>query len=79
MSKFNVGDKVRVKDWDELVEEFGLTEDGDIDNDGFIFEMKEFCGMETVIENILFHDNDPWIFLENGESFAFSESELIKL
>ena len=30
-TKFRVGDKVKFKSWQEMEEEFGLDDDGDID------------------------------------------------
>ena len=46
MSKFNVGDMVRVRDWEDMFEEFGYYKDtGDIPCDSvFVCCMKDFCG-----------------------------------
>lgn len=46
MSKFNVGDMVRVRDWEDMVEEFGISKDAmDIPCDAvFVYSMKDFCG-----------------------------------
>ena len=41
--KYKVGDKVRVRQWDDMVKEFGVNNNGDIKN-GFIGNMKHFCG-----------------------------------
>lgn len=57
MSKFNVGDKVRIKSLDELLKIGKVDQDGDIifnDFEGVFFEssMIELCGKETYIKDI---------------------------
>ena len=43
--EFKVGDKVRIRQWDDMAEEFGLNENGNIDClYCFVDEMKIFCG-----------------------------------
>ena len=43
--KYKVGDKVRVRQWDDMVKEFGSDgEDIPIDGCYFIKEMKQYCG-----------------------------------
>lgn len=43
--KYKVGDKVRVRQWDDMVKEFGSDgEDIHIDGCYFIKEMKQYCG-----------------------------------
>lgn len=41
--KHKVGDKVRVRQWDDMAKESGLNDCGDINN-GFIQSMEHFCG-----------------------------------
>lgn len=55
MMRFNVGDIVRVKDWDVLVKEFGYNECGyDIETPCyFLEEMKEFCGKTFTISEVI--------------------------
>lgn len=51
--EFHVGDCVQVKDWDELVEEFGITEEGHIPAPGFFNKkMKYMCGRVCHIKTI---------------------------
>ena len=52
--KFKVGDKVRVKKWEDLELEYKVDGDGYIHHDGVAFnpKMKEYCGKELVIEYI---------------------------
>lgn len=51
--EFKVGDKVRIRSWQDMVEEFGAREDGAIPcNKTFTEAMKHLCGKEFVIEYI---------------------------
>lgn len=50
--EFKVGDKVRIRQWDDMVEEFGTNKSGYIKClYGFVDEMKKFCSeIATIIE-----------------------------
>lgn len=51
--EFKVGDKVRIRQWDDMVEEFGLDGNGDIKcMCYFIREMKNFCHKTATITEI---------------------------
>lgn len=41
--RYKVGDKVRVRQWDDMAKESGLNDCGDINN-GFTQSMEHFCG-----------------------------------
>lgn len=47
---FSVGDRVRIRDWDDMASEFGVDEDGEI-SCKYIFaqSMRDFCGQEYTI------------------------------
>lgn len=48
--KYKVGDVVRIREWDDMENEFGLDDDGAIKCSGsFVISMKEFCGREGTI------------------------------
>ena len=51
--KYKVGDKVRVRQWEDLKSQYKTDEYGEI-NVGVIFveDMKEFCGKELVIRQV---------------------------
>ena len=53
--KYKVGDKVRVRQWEDLKSQYKTDEYGEI-NVGVIFveDMKNFCGKELVIEMLGF-------------------------
>lgn len=51
--EFKVGDKVRIREWQDMVDEFGINEDGNIPcNKVFTVNMKFLCGKDFVIEDI---------------------------
>ena len=50
---YNVGDKVRVRLWNDMAHEYGFDDDGDIVMSGceyFVSDMKHFCGEIVTIE-----------------------------
>ncbi len=50
--KYKIGDKVRVRQWDEMEKEFGLDPWGDIKCDCiFTRDMREYCGKVFTIRN----------------------------
>lgn len=67
--KYKVGNKVRVKKWEDLEMEYEVDEDGEI-NVGICFteEMKEYCGKELVIRQ-------AWIdtYSCHGNSFLWQD------
>ena len=56
-NKFKVGYRVRIRQWDDMVKEFGLTVDGRIPftktcGTTFIDDMKHLCGRTATITSI---------------------------
>lgn len=50
---FEVGDRVRIRDWDDMAAEFGVDEYEGIPCDAtFIPEMRHLCGLEFVVSNV---------------------------
>ena len=50
--KYKIGDKVRVRQWDEMEKEFGLDPWGDIKCDHiFVRDMREYCGKVFTVRN----------------------------
>lgn len=84
---FAVGDRVRIRDWDDMVAEFGVDEDGDIPCAYMFTEgMQGFCGAEYIISAVFNHSNgvQELFFLdtcgdENGYIFTADMCEQVKL
>lgn len=70
--------KVRIKEWDDMAEEYGIDEDGDIDcYCSFTIEMKEYCG--KVFEVFEVYDSDNWKGFEyDGWLFSSDTYEIIE-
>ena len=74
--KYKVGDKVRVRKWDDMVKEFGVDGDGDIDCNShtcFIKSMKGLCGKEFVVEEV--EANSYYLGYEAGD-YDFTDEML---
>ena len=72
--KYKVGDKVKVRGWDDMASEFDVNDFGDIELSqkiDFTKEMKKFCGKIVTIQG---HDVDGYYeILEDAEhEFYFS-------
>jgi hypothetical protein len=58
MSKYKVGDKVTIRQWDDMKKEFGLNTLGIIACKAkFTNSMREFCGKTIVIDEVLHSGN----------------------
>jgi hypothetical protein len=56
---FKIGQKVKVKEWKEMIEEFGLDEGGDINCAlSFVANMRKLCGEEFIIKEVFEHIPD---------------------
>ena len=54
--RYKVGDKVRVRQWNDMVEEFGIKgEDIPISGCYFVKEMKQYCGKTYEVCDIVLH------------------------
>lgn len=62
-NKFKVGDRVRIRQWDDMVKEFGLTVDGHIPftktcSTTFMDDMKYLCGRTATITSINYNTEE---------------------
>lgn len=67
--KYKVGDKVRVRQWDDMAKEFGVDEFGNIDTKTgcyFTKQMKEFCGGVYEIDSVL----EKGYWLKDGYKYS---------
>lgn len=77
ISDFYVGQLVRIREWEDMKAEFGVTESGYInDHKQYCFprQYNRYCGLEVTIKEI---GDDGFIVVENDEpSIALLASEL---
>lgn len=89
MPNFKPGDRVRVREWDDMEKEFGLTNNGNIRVNGiFLQTMSYLCGQTATVQSIYGCGNQrftllwdtpdekrtQWIFSE--DMFEFADTEL---
>lgn len=65
--KYKPGDLVCVRNWDDLVQEFGRSGSGIGGNTFFVEEMKRFCGTQFVIRKV------HHLRLENAKAYYLDE------
>ena len=70
--KYKVGDKVKVRSWNDMEKEFGLRATGSIDTHcGFTSSMRKFCGKIVTISEVNYNsyhingDVDYWLFTDD--------------
>lgn len=75
--KYQIGDKVKVRKWDDMALEYGVDDDGDIKMPiYFIKEMKQFCGKIITIKEkcVDLDDEEHYEIVEDAEQeFWFSD------
>lgn len=68
--KYKVGDKVIIREWDDMEREFGVDFSGDIKaRCCFVRPMREYCGKKMTIGGIICGDNYTMV---NGDGWIFS-------
>ena len=71
--KFKVGDKVKVRSWEDMRDEFGTDDDGDIiikeEKVYFLKKMLDFCGTTQIISAV----RDKSYFFKNDNGWHFTE------
>lgn len=77
--KYKVGDKVRVRQWDDMAKEFGFSgcTKSNIDILGCLFtnNMKKFCGSVVTISNIT-SDNSRYLIKEDDQNWYWTDEML---
>lgn len=73
-NNFKIGDKVRIKSWEQMVGEFGIDKDGNIET-GFMNKMKYLCGKEIIVENV---ENEYWTQTIDDWIISFEMIELVE-
>lgn len=72
--KYSKGQVVLIKEWDDMINEYGVSDNGDILTPGFHFikSMKRFCGMPVVITKCN-EDKNYYLILEDVTDCAFTD------
>lgn len=73
--EYKVGDRVRIKTWEKMAQEFGVDEDGDIrTSNTFYFNksMKQYCEKIYVIKNANYY-NGYYYRLEGINDYTFND------
>ena len=73
--EYKVGDRVRIKTWEKMAQEFGVDEDGDIrTSNTFYFNksMKQYCEKIYVIKNANYY-NGCYYRLEGIDDYTFND------
>ena len=79
---FKVGDRVRIRDWDDMKREYGTDSDGDINLPNVVFSrcMRHLCGRCATIRRISCHDDcvvlENWSDDSGNRGWVFSKSML---
>lgn len=79
---FKVGDRVRIRDWDDMEREYGTDSDGDINLPNGVFSrcMRHLCGRCATIRRISCHDDcvvlENWSDDSGNRGWVFSKSML---
>ena len=72
--RYRVGDKVKVREWDDMMVEFGTDEDGDIKcRLFFVADMKKYCGEDMTIR---IAGSDRYEMEEDHGRFIWSDDML---
>ena len=73
MKRYKVGDIVQIRQWDDMVKEFGVNYYGVIrcNNCGFVREMKKYCGQKLRIRAIQKFD-DIYYYLNTADTWTFT-------
>lgn len=72
--------KVRIKDWWDMAEQYGVNECGNIDCCcSFTSEMREYCGKVIEVEGMIFSmSNNVSVFVHKGWFFSDYMYEVIE-
>ncbi len=69
--RYKVGDKVRVRQWDDMAKEFYVNDGGNIFVDGYYFvnKMKQFCGKVYKVCRTNLHSENSYLLNSEDEIF----------
>jgi hypothetical protein len=67
------GDKVKIRQWDDMAQEFGVDKDGDINSGDLLFlrEMRPLCGTEVEVLKV---EPDGVLDVKGCDEWFFNKS-----
>lgn len=72
---YKVGDKIKIREWDDMEKEFGLNRNGNIDcRCYFTKNMKQYCGKTLEVSEIALGGN----YFVKGNFYTFSDDMIVK-
>ena len=74
--EYKVGDRVRIKTWEKMAQEFGVDEDGDIRTSNTLYfnkSMKQYCEKIYVIKNANYYNGYYYYRLEGINNYTFND------
>ena len=78
MSKYKIGDKIKIRSWDSLVKEYGVDYRGGIslgsNSPWFAPKMKKYCGCTLTVRSISYSGYYRTEANENGYYWHFSDA-----
>ena len=78
--KFQPGDTVTIRTWDDMAEEYGLNINGEIKTPyiTILKSMKQFCGRSFKVEYVRPSiNNKHWIYGLDGSWYPFTEDMFV--
>ena len=76
---YNIGDKVTIRQWDEMESEFSLNEFGDINVPKlFTKYMKQYCGQTLLIVHVNRYTSSNFDFYYLDDSLTFFTSPMFE-
>jgi len=73
MAMYKKGDRVKVRQWDDMKREYGLDSYGAIAIPGsFMPEMREYCGKTVTIEDVMSYTREDRYRIKGGDGWCFS-------
>ena len=80
MSKFQVGDVLRIRQWEDMAEEFGEDYGGILCKGSFIESMRHLCGQKFTVSNIYPSDDiDAYESHERIEDGWFISEDMLEV
>lgn len=76
--EIEIGDKLRIREWDDMAEEFGKDELGRIRTRArFLPKMRELCGSPFTVADKLNHYAGIWVYISSEDYETINHSTFL--